>query len=143
MSTIPDRPPFRLSQLLLTWEVILCGLLVAVFVLNALATPWFLDVYNLADATYNFSEKAIIALPMALLILTREIDLSVGAMAALAALAVGMAAAAGLPVPVLVLVGLATGLACGMFNGLLVTQIGVPSIVITIGTMSLFRGWRR
>lgn len=140
MTGIPDRPPFRLSTLLLTWEVILCGLLVAVFVLNAAATPWFLDVYNLADATYNFSEKAIIALPMALLILTREIDLSVGAIAALSALAVGLAAGAGMPAPVLVLTGLVTGLVCGMFNGLLVTRIGVPSIVITIGTMSLFRG---
>lgn len=139
-TAIPDRPAFRLSSLLLTWEVILCALLVAVFVLNTLATPYFLDVFNLADATYNFSEKAIIALPMALLILTREIDLSVGAIAALSALAVGFAAAAGMPAPVLVATGLATGLACGVVNGLLVTRIGVPSIVITIGTMSLFRG---
>jgi rhamnose transport system permease protein len=140
MTVIPDRPPFRLSALFLTWEVILCVLLVAVVVLNAIATPWFLNIYNLADATYNFSEKAIVALPMALLILTREIDLSVGAIAALAALVVGLAAGAGMPPPVLVATGLAVGLACGIFNGLLVTRIGVPSIVITIGTMSLFRG---
>ncbi len=140
MSGIPDRPPFRLAGLLLTWEVILAALLVAVFVLNSLATPYFLDTYNLADATWNFSEKAIIALPMALLILTREIDLSVGAMAALSAMAAGLAAAAGMPAPVLVAAGLGTGLVCGMVNGLLVTRVGVPSIVVTIGTMSLFRG---
>lgn len=135
-----ERPPFRLSDWLLRWEVMLAALLVIVFVANALATPWFLDIYNLADATYNFSEKAIIALPMALLILTREIDLSVGAIVALAALTVGLAAGAGAPAAVLVVVGLATGLLCGMVNGALVTRIGVPSIVITIGTMSLFRG---
>ncbi len=140
MSTIPDRAPRRLAGLLLTWDVILGALLVAVFVLNAAATPYFLDVYNLADATYNFSEKAIIALPMALLILTREIDLSVGAIAALAALVVGLAAGQGFGAPVLVLAGLAVGLGCGAINGLLVTRIGVPSIVVTIGTMSLFRG---
>ena len=115
-------------------------MLVAVFVVNSIATPWFLDIYNLADATYNFSEKAIIALPMALLILVREIDLSVGAIVALSAIGVGMAAAAGLSAPALVIVGLGIGLLCGMFNGFLVTSIGVPSIVITIGTMSLFRG---
>lgn len=137
---IPDRPPFRLTTALLRWEVILCALLVLVFVANAMATPWFLDIYNLADATYNFSEKAIIALPMALLILTREIDLSVGAMVALSALAVGVMAGQGAGPAVLVATGLGTGLLCGMFNGLLVTRIGVPSIVITIGTMSLFRG---
>lgn len=135
-----ERPPFRVRDILLRWEVLLAFLLVIVFVVNSLATPWFLDIYNLADATYNFSEKAIIALPMALLILTREIDLSVGAIAALSALTVGLAAAAGLPAPVLVAIGLVTGLCCGMFNGFLVTRIGVPSIVITIGTMSLFRG---
>ena len=137
---IPDRPPLRAASVLLTWEVILGALLIAVFVLNTLATPYFLDVYNLADATWNFSEKAIVALPMALLILTREIDLSVGAIAALAAMAAGLAAQAGMPAPVLVAAGLATGLACGALNGLLVTRVGVPSIVITIGTMSLFRG---
>ncbi|MEL6523672.1 MAG: ABC transporter permease [Pseudomonadota bacterium] len=134
------RPPLRLRDVLLRWEVLLVLLLVIVFVANSLATPWFLDIYNLADATYNFAEKAIIALPMALLILTREIDLSVGAIAALSALTVGLCAAAGWPPAALVGVGLVTGLGCGMFNGFLVTRIGVPSIVITIGTMSLFRG---
>ena len=128
------------SSRLYSWEAILAVMLVAVFVVNSIATPWFLDIYNLADATYNFSEKAIIALPMALLILVREIDLSVGAIVALSAIGVGMAAAAGLNAPALVAVGLGIGLLCGMFNGFLVTSIGVPSIVITIGTMSLFRG---
>ncbi|MEM6665552.1 MAG: ABC transporter permease [Pseudomonadota bacterium] len=137
---VADRLPRKASDVLLTWEVMLVAMLVVVFVANGLATPWFLDIYNLADATYNFSEKAIIALPMALLILVREIDLSVGAIAALAALGVGLAASAGVGAPGLVLIGLLVGLLCGMFNGLLVTRIGVPSIVITIGTMSLFRG---
>lgn len=137
---VADRAPRRVSDMLLRWESILLALLAAVFVGNALATPWFLDVYNLADATYNFSEKAIIALPMALLILTREIDLSVGAIVALAALAAGYAAAAAWPAASLPLVAVAVGAACGAFNGALVTRIGVPSIVITIGTMSLFRG---
>lgn len=135
-----ERLPLRPADLLLRWEVMLAALLVLVFVTNALATPWFLDIYNLADATYNFSEKAIIALPMALLILTREIDLSVGAIVALSALTVGLAAGAGAPPALIFATGLVTGAACGMVNGLLVTRIGVPSIVITIGTMSLFRG---
>ncbi len=136
----PDRLRSAWVRALLSWEAVLVLLLVAVFVGNALATPWFLDVYNLADATYNFSEKALIALPMALLILVREIDLSVGAIVALAALCIGYAAEAGLGASALVLTGLLVGLLCGMVNGALVTRIGVPSIVVTIGTMSLFRG---
>ena len=137
---VADRPPFRLADLLLRWESILVILLALVFAINAWATPWFLDIYNLADATYNFSEKAIIALAMALLILIREIDLSIGAIVALAALGTGAVAALGQPTPVLILTGLGIGILCGVFNGILVTRFGVHSIVITIGTMSLFRG---
>ena len=137
---VADRPPRRIADMLLRWETILVMLLAAVIIFNTSISPYFLDLYNLADATYNFSEKAIIALPMALLILVREIDLSVAAIVALAALGVGSAAAAGYDPPVLILIGLAIGLACGMVNGALVTLTGVPSIVITIGTMSLFRG---
>lgn len=138
--SVADRAPRRISDLLLRWESILVLLLVAVIVGNALISPYFLDLYNLADTTYNFSEKAIIALPMALLILVREIDLSVAAIVALSSLVIGLLAAHGFAMPVLVAAGLAVGLACGAFNGALVTRSRVPSIVITIGTMSLFRG---
>ena len=137
---VADRGPRRVSDLLLRWETILVILLAAVFIANSLASPYFLDLYNLADTTYNFSEKAIVALAMALLILVREIDLSVAAIIALASLCIGLLAAHDAGPAVLVLAGLAVGLVCGAFNGLLVTRTGVPSIVITIGTMSLFRG---
>ncbi|SDR52304.1 monosaccharide ABC transporter membrane protein, CUT2 family [Rhizobiales bacterium GAS191] len=137
---VADRAPRGVADLVLRWETILLVLLAAVIVGNTLVSPYFLDLYNLADATYNFSEKAIIALAMALLILIREIDLSVAATLALAALCIGFAAANGYGAPVLIVTGLAVGLICGAFNGLLVTRTRVPSIVVTIGTMSLFRG---
>jgi len=75
-----------------------------------------------------------------MLIIAGEIDLSVGAIIALASTVMGAAAAAGAGTPVLVALGMATGLACGAFNGMLVARFGLPSIVVTIGTMSLFRG---
>lgn len=137
---VADAPPRRLSDWLLRWETILVLLLVAVVIGNTAISPYFLDIYNLSDATYNFSEKAIVALAMALLIITREIDLSVAAIIALASLATGLASEAGAPLGVLLLVGPAVGIVCGAFNGLLVTRIGLPSIVVTIGTMSLYRG---
>jgi rhamnose transport system permease protein len=137
---VADQGPRGAAELVLRWESILLVLLAAVIVGNTLISPYFLDLYNLADATYNFSEKAIIALAMALLILIREIDLSVAATLALAALCIGFAASNGFGAPVLVVTGLAVGLVCGAFNGLLVTRTRVPSIVVTIGTMSLFRG---
>lgn len=137
---IPDTAPRRISDWLLRWESILVLLLALVIIGNTMISPYFLDIYNLSDATYNFSEKAIVALPMALLIITREIDLSVAAIIALASLGTGLAAEAGAPLWVLLLVGPTVGLLCGAFNGFLVTRIGLPSIVVTIGTMSLYRG---
>lgn len=135
-----DAPPRSLRDVLLRWEVILVILLVATVVVNTIVSPYFLDVFNLADATFNFSEKAIIALAMALLILVREIDLSVAAIVALAAMAIGYAAEAGFGPFALFAVGIGVGLLCGLFNGLVVTWFSLPSIVVTIGTMSLFRG---
>jgi rhamnose transport system permease protein len=137
---VSDRPPRRLQDFLLRWETILVALLIGVIVVNAWLSPFFLDFYNLSDATFNFSEKAIIALAMALLIIVREIDLSVAAIIALASLAMGLAAQAGATTPVLILLGLGFGAVCGAFNGALVTYFSLPSIVVTIGTMSLFRG---
>jgi rhamnose transport system permease protein len=137
---ILDKAPFRWSDFFLRWEFILAVLLVGVLVMGVSISPYFLDIWTLSDATFNFSEKAIIALPMALLILTREIDLSVAATIALASLAMGLCAGLGYGPWSLAFVALVVGLACGMFNGVLVTRIGLPSIVVTIGTMSLFRG---
>lgn len=137
---VADSPPRRFRDLVLSWEVILVILLALTIIVNTIASPYFLDVFNLADATFNFSEKAIIALAMALLILVREIDLSVAAIVALAAMGVGYAAQAGYGVPVLFATGIGIGLLCGVFNGVLVSSLNLPSIVVTIGTMSLFRG---
>ncbi|MBB5277324.1 rhamnose transport system permease protein [Rhizobium rosettiformans] len=137
---IPDRleTPFR--RLLGSWEVLLFCVAVAIFIANSLASPYFLNAWNLSDATFNFTEKALIAFAMALLIIAGEIDLSVAAIIALASTAMGYAAQFGVGAPGLVAIGITTGLACGAFNGLLVAGLKLPSIVVTIGTMSLFRG---
>ena len=135
---IPDR--IVVSRWWKRWETILFAVAVFIFIFNAFASPYFLNPYNLSDATFNFTEKAPIALAMALLIIAGEIDLSVAAIIAISSTAMGAAAAAGAPAPVLVAVGLAVGVAAGAFNGFIVTYFRIPSIVVTIGTMSLFRG---
>ncbi len=124
----------------LGWEAALAAAVLATFALNAVASPYFLDPLTLSDATFNFTEKAIVALPLALLIVAGEIDISVAAIIALASVAMGLAAQAGLGVPAVVAVGLIVGVAAGAVNGLLVAVLKVPSIVATIGTMTLFRG---
>jgi len=139
-STIPDRLQSRTNRALRSWETILLIVAIAVFIINSFASPYFLNAWNLSDATFNFTEKALIAFAMAMLIIAGEIDLSVASIIALTSTAMGLAMQAGAGVPVLVMVGLVTGLLCGAFNGFLVAGMGLPSIVVTIGTLSLFRG---
>jgi rhamnose transport system permease protein len=137
---IPDRLQSPLKRRVKSWETLLLAVAVAIFTFNAFASPYFLNAWNLSDATFNFTEKAMIAFAMALLIIAGEIDLSVASIVALASTAMGAAAQIGASPTILVLIGLTVGLICGAFNGVLVTVMGLPSIVVTIGTMSLFRG---
>jgi rhamnose transport system permease protein len=120
--------------------MLLLGVAIAIFIANSFASPYFLNAWNLSDATFNFTEKALIAFAMTLLIISGEIDLSVAAIIALASTAMGAAAQMGIGTPGLVLIGIGTGLVCGAINGGLVAGLKLPSIVVTIGTMSLFRG---
>ena len=137
---LPDRLHSAMQRRLKSWETLLLAVAVAIFIFNSFASPYFLNAWNLSDATFNFTEKAMIAFAMALLIIAGEIDLSVASIIALASTAMGAAVQTGAGTPVLIIVGISTGLICGAFNGVLVTRWGLPSIVVTIGTMSLFRG---
>lgn len=137
---VPDRLHGRATRFFRSWEALLILVFALVFLANSLASPYFLNVWNLSDATFNFTEKAMIALAMAMLIIAGEIDLSVAAIIALASTAMGLAMTAGFDTPVIAATGLAVGLACGAVNGVLVAGLKLPSIVVTIGTMSLFRG---
>ena len=138
--SIPDRLQSPLEQRLKSWESLLMLVAITIFIANSFASPYFLNAWNLSDATFNFTEKAMIAFAMALLIISGEIDLSVASIIALASTAMGAAAQIGLGTESLILIGLTVGLICGATNGILVTRFGLPSIVVTIGTMSLFRG---
>ncbi|MBP2565611.1 MULTISPECIES: ABC transporter permease [Agrobacterium] len=137
---IPDKLGTPLRRIMASWEVLLLSVAILIFIANSLASPYFLNAWNLSDATFNFTEKAIIAFAMALLIIAGEIDLSVAAIIALASTAMGAAVQMGIGTPGLVAIGIGTGLLCGAFNGFLVAGLKLPSIVVTIGTMSLFRG---
>jgi rhamnose transport system permease protein len=137
---IPDRLEKPWRSAFFSWPTLLLAVGVILFIVNSFASPYFLSPWSLSDATFNFTEKALIALAMALLIIAGEIDLSVASIIALASTMMGLALQYGVDTPGLVAIGLVTGIVCGMFNGFLVTGLGLPSIVVTIGTMSFFRG---
>jgi rhamnose transport system permease protein len=137
---VRDRLETPVQRLTKSWEALLVAVMLAIIAAKIWASPYFLDPWNLSDATFNFTEKALIAFALALVIISGEIDLSVAAIIAIASTLMGLAMSHGAGTWTLVLVGLLAGLACGAVNGWLVTGLGLPSIVVTIGTMSLFRG---
>lgn len=121
------------------------GIIVFIVVLAAIVTvraPAFLTIANLRDILLNISILVIVALAQAMVIITRGVDLSVGSMIGLTAMMVSVVAVAfpALPVPLLLLLGLGIGAVLGSFNGLIIAVGGVPPIIATLGTLSVYRG---
>jgi rhamnose transport system permease protein len=123
-----------------TWERVLLALLVLLLIVFGIGQPGFMSADTLADSTFNFSEKGLLALAIALLIVCGEIDLSIAATLALSSLAMGYAMRAGFGPWGIGAAALLTGCMAGAVNGVLVTRYKLPSIVVTIGTLSLYRG---
>jgi rhamnose transport system permease protein len=125
---------------LIRWETILFLMLVLVIMINSKLSPYFLDYINIMNATFNFTEKAIIALPMIFVIICGDIDISLASIIALCSVFMGLASTFGVQTWGLVLIGCLTGIAAGFLNGMIITRFGIPAIAVTIGSMSLFRG---
>jgi rhamnose transport system permease protein len=138
---VPSRDAARTTRMLhKRWETVLIVILIAICVVNSIASPYFLDVHNLFDSTQAFTEKAIIALSMTLVIIGRDIDLSIAAIVALCSTIIGWLATLGVGTAGLLAASVLVGTAAGAFNGVVITRFRIQSIVMTIGTMSLFRG---
>ncbi len=83
----------------------------------------------------------LIALPMTLIMITGDIDLSVASVVGLSSVLVGVLVQdAGMSVPLAAVLAIAIGAVCGAFNGFLVAYVGLPSLAVTIGTLALYRG---
>ncbi len=122
------------------WEVLLIVILVLLVWLGTRLSPVFLSPGNFSNLTVAEMEIAIIAVPMTLIIIGGEIDLSVESMVGLASAVLGFLWAAGVPLAVGIPVVLVMGLLGGLLNGVLVMRAGLPSLVVTLGTLALFRG---
>jgi len=103
-------------------------------------SPYFLTGFNASSLTRDLMEKAIMALPMTLIIIAGEIDLSVASTLGLASVILGATWSAGVPLWLGMIIVLVIGAIAGALNGLLVTRLGLPSLVVTIGTLALYRG---
>lgn len=122
-------------------------LILLIAALSALEPDTFLTAENFFNVLSRSSVNGIIAMGMTAVIISGGIDLSVGSMMALSGMVAGLIMTKdGSIVPtsglmwVGTLAGLATGLACGLLNGALITKLNLPPFIVTLGTMSAFRG---
>ena len=114
--------------------------LIGMIAVGTALSPFFLSVGNFSNLIAALMEVAIMALPMTLIVIAAEIDLSVESMAGLASASLGFLWAAGVPIEIGIVIVLVIGAAGGLMNGLLVARGGLPSLVVTLGTLALFRG---
>jgi rhamnose transport system permease protein len=122
------------------WEVFLLFVLVLTFICGAQVSQYFLRPSNISIALAGMTPAAIVALPMTLIIVTGEIDISVGSMIGLCATFMAVCFEHGLPIEAAMLLGIIAGTLAGLLNGVIVVYGGLPSLVVTIGTLALYRG---
>jgi rhamnose transport system permease protein len=130
----------RRATRLVRWDVIVTALLIVVFVGGALGTPDFATGDNLSFALDDLCEIALIALPMTLLVVAGEVDLSVASVLGMSSALLGALWDAGWAIETIVPLLIVVGVVTGLVNGLLVTRLGLPSLAVTIGTLTLYRG---
>ena len=121
------------------WETALVIVLFAALLFGN-ATRNFMSSTTIFYVSLNMGEIAIMALPVTLIVITGEIDLSVASMLGLSSTLLGYLYLHGVPIWLAVMIVMLVGITGGALNGLLVTRFGLPSIAVTIGTLTLFRG---
>ncbi|MET4156490.1 ABC transporter permease [Agromyces sp. PvR057] len=133
-----DRPLWQ--RLLLTREMAIVGLLVIVAVVASVSVRGFGQPITLTYLILDVTPILLIALPMTLIMITGEIDLSVASVVGLSSVLIGVLTQAGAPFELAIVVALVAGAVAGAVNGFLVTVVGLPSLAVTIGTLALYRG---
>jgi rhamnose transport system permease protein len=131
------RAPWRA---LLRWESALVIVLIGTLIFGSSESSTFLNTTNFFFIGLNMGEIAIMALPLTLIIMIGEIDLSVASMLGLSGTIMGYLFSNGWSIWPAMAAALVVGALGGALNGVLVAKVGLPSIAVTIGTLTLFRG---
>jgi rhamnose transport system permease protein len=130
----------RLRGVAGSWEGLLVGMLVVLAVVGQALSSEFLTTDSFTTGSLDFSEVALMALPLTLVVVAAEIDLSIASVLAFSSALMASLWNSGLPLELIMPICIVAGALCGAFNGLLVTRLGLPSLAVTIGTLALFRG---
>jgi len=133
-----SRPLWQ--RVLLTREGAVYAALALVIVVASLSVRNFGSPITMTYLLLDVTPILLIALPMTLVIITGEIDLSVASVVGLSSVVLGTLHQGGLPIEAAAFVALVVGAVAGAFNGFLITVVGLPSLAVTIGTLALYRG---
>ncbi len=129
-----------LRRVFLRWEWLLVALIVVVTIVNARLSPFFLNGTNLLRTTSDFMELGIMMLPMVFIIITGNIDLSIASTLGLSASLMGWLFMGGWNIWLAAAIALLVSVLAGLLNGVLIARLKLPSLVVTIGTLSFYRG---
>jgi rhamnose transport system permease protein len=129
-----------LRRVLVNREAAIIGLVVLVWVVAAITVRNFAAPITITYLLLDVASILLIALPMTLIIITGEIDLSVASIVGLSSVTLGTLHQAGMPLELAGLVAILVGALAGAVNGFFITVVGLPSLAVTIGTLALFRG---
>jgi rhamnose transport system permease protein len=130
----------RLRSVAVRWEALLLVLLGCTILYGAEVSSYFLQSSNLFFICLNVGEIAIMALPLTLIVITGEIDLSVASILGLSGVLMAELFKHGWPIWPAMIAAVLLGALLGAVNGFLVTRVGLPSLAVTIGTLTLYRG---
>ena len=137
------KSSFAGLERLKSWEGFLLVVLLVIIIINSLNSPAYLSVGNQVNLFVLSIEKIIVALAMTFIIINAEIDLSVASMMGLAACSLGWLHEQGVPIGLAFMVGLLVGVLGGAFNGFWIAIVGLPSLVVTLATLIMYRGMAR
>ncbi|MBT6197578.1 MAG: ABC transporter permease [Pelagibacteraceae bacterium] len=135
---LSENPTLRYWIIRPEWVAVI--LLILSIIASLQLSPFFGDLAFIMDSATPYVEYGLIAIILTLIIISGEIDLSIASMIALTAVIFGTVYNAGFGMLFSVLIGVLSGALCGLFNGILVTKLKIPSIILTIGTLTLYRG---
>jgi ribose/xylose/arabinose/galactoside ABC-type transport system permease subunit len=131
----------NLRHVLRRKETSLLLVIIGIGILISLVNPKFFTASNLTDVVRSYTVHGIVAMGMLLVIVTAGIDVSVGSMAAAVTVVVGtFLVDVGGGLLTIFVVGCLSGMLFGLFNGFFISKLQIPAIVVTLGSLSLFRG---
>lgn len=131
----------RVKSFSFRWEWLLFVLILGAFFVNVRLSPYFWNYRSFMDALSVFLEAGFMVFPMVMVLVAGDIDISVASITALSSVLMALAHKAGLPMGLAILVALGVGVACGYWNGFLISRVpNLSAIIVTLAGFSIYRG---